>query len=278
MKRILTVQDISCVGQCSLTVALPVLSVCGHETCVLPSAVLSTHSGGFSGFTFRDLTEDIPPIWKHWKKEGLTFDAVYTGYLGSQKQMDYLTELFREVLVPEGKIIIDPAMADHGRLYHGFDAAFARAMGDYARQAHLLLPNLTESYLLTGLPYREDPSDGEIRELLLRLHDLSGGSVVITGAGEHSSETGFSLCENGEMRFYRCQKLPGSYHGTGDLFASALVGAWLGGKPLYDAGVIASSFVCRAIETTKDYPEHTYGVRFEPVLGELAAMVQPYSK
>ena len=120
-KRILTIQDISCLGQCSLTVALPILSACGHETCVLPSAVLSTHTGGFTGYTFRDLTEDMPEILKHWKKEGIIFDAFYTGYLGSIKQIDYVTEIMKSVGKENSMRIVDPAMADGGKLYPGFD-------------------------------------------------------------------------------------------------------------------------------------------------------------
>ena len=154
-KRILTVQDISCVGQCSLTVALPILSACGHETAILPSAVLSTHTAGFSGYTFRDLTEDIPGICAHWVKEGIKFDAIYTGYLGTREQIADVAQVFDTLLKEGGKIIVDPAMADHGKLYSGFDMEYARAMGDLCKKADVILPNLTECCLLTGMPFRE---------------------------------------------------------------------------------------------------------------------------
>ena len=148
-KKILTIQDISCVGQCSLTVALPILSACGMENCILPSAVLSTHTAGFSGFTVRDLTEDIPGIAAHWRKEGIAFDAIYTGYLGSTKQIEYIEDFFKTVAAPGCVKIVDPAMADHGKLYAGFDMAYAMAMAKLCKKADVILPNLTESCLMT---------------------------------------------------------------------------------------------------------------------------------
>ncbi len=154
-KRVLTIQDISCVGQCSLTVALPVISACGVETCVLPSAILSTHTGGFTGFTFRDLTEDMPAIKAHWLKEGISFDAIYTGYLGSTKQIDYVKDILFSVGKPQCLRIVDPAMADNGKLYTGFDEVFVEAMKGLCKEADYILPNITESCFLTGIEYRE---------------------------------------------------------------------------------------------------------------------------
>ena len=161
-KRILTVQDISCVGQCSLTVALPVLSACGVETAVLPSAVLSTHTGGFTGYTFRDLTADMPAIAQHWKNAGIGFDAVYTGYLGSAEQVRYVREIMDALLMPGGVRIVDPAMADNGKLYAGFEAAFVEKMKELAFSADYLLPNITEAALLTGMEYRESYDAGYV--------------------------------------------------------------------------------------------------------------------
>ena len=153
-KKILTVQDISCVGQCSLTVALPIISACGVETCVLPSAVLSTHTAGFNGYTFRDLTEDMPVIKNHWMSEGIKFDAIYTGYLGSTKQIDYVQDLFRDVATENCIKVVDPAMADNGNLYPGFDMAFVEAMKKLCAQADYIVPNVTEACFLTGTEYR----------------------------------------------------------------------------------------------------------------------------
>ena len=173
--KILTVQDISCLGQCSLTVALPVISACGVETCVLPSAVLSTHTGGFSGFTFRDLTEDMPAIGAHWVKEGIAFDAVYTGYLGSTKQIDYVADLIATVKKAEAPVVIDPAMADHGKLYVGFDDAFVAAMRGLCAKADYLLPNITEACFLTGVEYKTEYDRSYIDLLLEKLSRIDIG-------------------------------------------------------------------------------------------------------
>ena len=181
--RILTIQDISCVGQCSMTVALPILSACGQETCILPSAVLSTHTGGFSFPAIRDLTDDLPGIQKHWQKEGITFDAIYTGYLGSTKQIAYVEDILATMTRNGGKTIVDPAMADNGKLYTGFDAAYVDAMGKLCAKADVVLPNLTEACFLTGTAYREDMHEQEILAVVDRLHEMGCGCVVLTGAG-----------------------------------------------------------------------------------------------
>ena len=190
-KRVLTVQDISCVGQCSLTVALPVLSACGVEAAVLPSAVLSTHTGGgFAGYTFRDLTADMPAIVQHWQKEGFRFDAVYTGYLGSGEQITHVRHIMDTLLVPGGARIIDPAMADNGKLYAGFDAAFVEKMKTLAFSADILLPNITEAALLTGMEYRKEYDEAYIEELTAALHEKGVGTVVLTGVSYEPETTG----------------------------------------------------------------------------------------
>ena len=190
-KRVLTVQDISCVGQCSLTVALPVLSACGVEAAVLPSAVLSTHTGGgFAGYTFRDLTADMPAIAQHWQKEGFRFDAVYTGYLGSGEQITHVRHIMDTLLVPGGARIVDPAMADNGKLYAGFDAAFVEKMKTLAFSADILLPNITEAALLTGMEYRKEYDEAYIEELTAALHEKGVGTVVLTGVSYEPETTG----------------------------------------------------------------------------------------
>ena len=182
-KRILTVQDISCVGQCSLTVALPIISACGVETCVLPSAVLSTHTGGFSGYTFRDLTEDMPKIEAHWQKENIKFDGLYTGYLGSAKQIDDVKSLFKTCLNFDAKKIVDPAMADNGKLYVGFNQAFVEKMNELCKEADYLLPNLTEACFLLNEAYPESYDESYIDGLLERLSELCSGTIILTGIG-----------------------------------------------------------------------------------------------
>ncbi len=267
--KILTVQDISCVGQCSLTVALPVISACGVETCVLPSAVLSTHTAGFSGYTFRDLTDDIPAIKDHWKKEGITFDAIYTGYLGSTRQIKYVVDLFREVGADGCVKIVDPAMADNGKLYVGFDGAFVEAMKGLCGKADFVLPNLTEACFLTDTEYKEKYDRAYIDALLEKLIALGCKNVVFTGVSYAPGRTGVVVLQNGEYVYYEHEKLPNSCHGTGDIYASAFVGALLRGKQATEAARIAADFVLECIRATATEENHWYGAKFEPVLGKL---------
>lgn len=266
-KRILTVQDISCLGQCSLTVALPVLSACGHETCIIPSAVLSTHTGGsFEGYTFHDLGEDIPAIRTHWQRQGVRFDAMYTGYLGSTSQAAYVAEIMDSLLRPGAKIIVDPAMADNGRLYAGFDSEYAAAMGRLCKKADVILPNITEACLLTGLDYRENYDEKYVDALLSGLLALGCPNVVLTGVSFSPDYTGVVICEGGKKSDYRHPRIPRMFHGTGDVYAASFAGSWLKGMGLTEAARIAADFTVRSIENTLDDPEHWYGVKFETAL------------
>lgn len=270
-KRILTVQDISCVGQCSLTVALPILSACGIETAILPSAVLSTHTAGFTGFTVRDLSGDIPAIAAHWKKEGIAFDSIYTGYLGSSEQVDYVLDLFENNLLPGGSRIVDPAMGDGGMLYPAFDAEYVDAMKRLVAVSDVTLPNITEAAYLTDMEYRESYDESYVRTLCEKLCEMGAGSVVLTGVGYEPGMTGVSVYENGELLHYSHPREPNSSHGTGDIYASAFVGAWLRGKGKLESAAIAADYVVECIRATADDPEHWYGVKFEPQLGKLMA-------
>lgn len=268
-KRILTVQDISCVGQCSLTVALPILSAAGHETCILPSAVLSTHTAGFSGYTVRDLTEDIPAITAHWQKEGICFEAVYTGYLGSAEQIRDVKEIFRTCAAENCVTIVDPAMADNGKLYPAFDMAFVDQMKTLAFEAQLILPNITEACLLTGYPYRETYDEAYISGLLDSLRAAGAKTVILTGVSYNEQTTGVVVMEGDSRRYYAHKRYAKGCHGTGDVYASAFVGAFLRGKTAYDAARIAADYTLRCIEVTRPDPSHWYGVKFEAVLPEL---------
>lgn len=268
-KRALTIQDISCVGQCSLTVALPIISVCGVETCILPSAVLSTHTGGFSGFTFRDLTDDIPDIANHWKKEKITFDAVYTGYLGSKKQIDYVIEILNN---SDGIAIVDPVMADHGKLYTGFDSDFVTAMRGLCEKADIIIPNITEACFMTGVPYSDDYDKAYIENLLSELKKFCKGTIVLTGASYNNTTTGVIVADGDNCTYYEHTKLSNSCHGTGDIYASAFTGALLNGKTTVDAAKIAADFTLLCMENTDS--SHWYGVQFEKVLPELSNMLK----
>ena len=273
-KRILTIQDISCVGQCSMTVALPILSACGQETCVLPSAVLSTHTGGFSGFTFRDLTEDIPAIWQHWKKEKIHFDYIYTGYLGSTQQIQYVRELF-DAFRDEGCVtVVDPAMADHGKLYTGFDQTYAAAMTKLCAAADVMVPNITEACMMTGHPYQEIYDEAYIDALLAKLCAMGNGTVVLTGVGYEKEKTGVVICAGDRRWYYSHDKIDKNYHGTGDIFASAFVGSLASGKTLEQAVKIAADYTSLCIRKTYNDPAHWYGVKFETALGDLVDMLR----
>ncbi len=268
-KKILTIQDISCVGQCSATVALPILSACGLETCVLPSAVLSTHTAGFTGFTCRDLTEDIPAIEAHWNKEGIRFAAIYTGYLGSTKQIDCVRSIFRST-GEEGCIkIVDPAMADNGKLYPAFDIGYVEAMKSLCGDADYIIPNITEGCFLTGMEYRTAYDREYIGRLLEKLQTLGCRNVILTGVSYAPGKTGIAVYENGRCRCYEHDLLPNSCHGTGDIYASAFTGALLRGKDALEAAKIAADYTVACIETTAQIPGHWYGAAFEPVLGRL---------
>ena len=265
-KKVLTVQDISCFGQCSLTVALPILSAAGLETVILPSAVLSTHTAGFTGFTVRDLTEDIPAITAHWKKEKISFDAIYTGYLGSTEQIDYVKDMFKTLGNENLVTIVDPAMADYGKLYPAFDAAFVEQMKTLAFSADIILPNITEACFLTGHEYREKYDEKYIDELLAKLRAAGAKTVILTGVSYSDTTTGVVVLEGDNKSYYEHRKIPKGSHGTGDVYASAFVGAYLNGKSAYDAAGIAAEYTVRCIENTVDDPAHWYGVKFEPVL------------
>lgn len=272
-KKILTIQDISCVGQCSLTVALPIISACGIETCVLPSAVLSTHTAGFSGYTFRDLTEDMPSIKEHWMKEGIKFDAIYTGYLGSTKQIEYVEDIFASTASENCVKIVDPAMADNGNLYPGFDEAFVEAMKGLCKVADYVIPNITEACFLTGVEYKEEYDRAYIDQLLEKLTVLGCKNIIFTGISYAEGKTGVVVLENGEYSYYEHDKLGKGCHGTGDVYASAFVGAFMRGKSAYEAAKIAADYAVECIKETAKLDNHWYGAAFEPVLGKLIAAI-----
>ena len=272
-KRVLTIQDISCVGQCSLTVALPVLSACGVEACPLPSAVLSTHTAGFSGYTFRDLTDDMPDIKNHWLKENLQFDTIYTGYLGSTKQIDYVAQMCESVMKPDGKIIIDPAMADNGKLYPGFDSEFVKAMKSLCSKADYLVPNITEASLLADAEYKTEYDRGYVDMLIDKLCELGAKNIILTGVSYKKGRTGVVVYENGIYEYYEHELLPNSCHGTGDIYASAFTGALTRGKSAYESARIAADYCMECIKETAKEENHWYGAKFETSLIKLIEAV-----
>ncbi|MBE6780398.1 MAG: pyridoxamine kinase [Ruminococcaceae bacterium] len=271
--KILTIQDISCVGQCSLTVALPIISACGVETCILPSAILSTHTAGFSGFTFRDLTDDMPSIRDHWEKENIKFDGVYTGYLGSTKQIDYVINIIKTLNKKEAKAIVDPAMADNGKLYPLFNQEYVEAMKGLCAVADYVVPNITEACFLTDTEYKTEYDRAYIDTLIEKLLALGCKGVVLTGVSYRQGKTGIVVFENGEYNYYEHDFLPNSCHGTGDIYASAFTGALLRGKSAFEAAKIAAIYTVECIRITADEENHWYGAKFEPALKTLIDML-----
>lgn len=266
MKRILTIQDVSCVGKCSLTVALPIISAMGVEASVLPTAVLSTHTM-FKEFTFRDLTSDMEPISAHWKKEGIGFDAVYTGYLGSFEQLDIVSKMFDDYKTDGNIIFIDPVMGDNGRLYAGFTKEFAASMAKLCAKADIIVPNMTEACFMLDIPYAESGYTKEyVQDILRKLTALGAKKAVLTGVSLDPGKLGVMSydSETGEFFEYYNDKINASYHGTGDIFASTCVGGLMRGLPLGDALSLAADYTVECIRLSEKSPDKCwYGVKFE---------------
>ncbi len=265
MKRIVTVQDISCVGKCSLTVALPIISAMGVETAIIPTAVLSTHTM-FKNFTCKDLTEEIVPITKHWQQENIGFDAIYTGYLGSDEQIELLTQLFKDFKTEENIILVDPVMADNGKLYPAFDEAFAAKMAKLCGHADIIVPNITEASFMTGMEYKESYDEAYVKEMLIKLSELGAKISVLTGVSFKEGTTGVMGYdkEKDEFYYYSNKLLPASYHGTGDIFASTCVGAMMNGFDWKESLKIAADYTAECIRITmEDEKGCWYGVNFE---------------
>ncbi len=266
MKKILTIQDTSCVGQCSLTVALPIISACGIETAILPSALLSTHTAGFTGFTVLDLTAEFPKIINHWEKENITFDGVYTGYVLAS-QIDYINEICAKF--NKGVKIIDPVMADHGSFYYGFDKEFAKKMRDLCQGADVILPNLTEAAFLLGEECVLSGYDKQYIENLCKklIDELNVKTVVLTGVSFISDKLGVCVYTGGKAEYYFTEKIQRNFHGTGDIYSSAFVAGYVLGKSAIESASIAADYTVEAMKITLPHQdEHGYGVFFEKAL------------
>lgn len=266
-KRVAAIHDLSGFGKCSLTVALPILSAAGIETSVIPTAVLSTHTGGFEGYTFRDLTSDLLPFARHWKSLALEFDCVYSGFLGSFEQLEVVSRLFEMFKRKDNLIMIDPVMADNGKLYSIFTPAFAQGMAKFCSRADIIVPNITEAAFLLGESYRPGPYDRAYIEYLLeKLGGLGARRVVLTGVWFEENHLGAAVLDSktGEISFAFQNRIEGLYHGTGDVFASALLGALLNGFTLHGAAQIAVDFTVDSIQRTQRAgTDVRFGVNFE---------------
>lgn len=271
INRALAIHDISGFGKCSLTVALPVISACGIETTVMPTAVLSTHTGGFTGYTWRDLTDDMRPIADHWKSINIGFDAIYSGYLGSFEQIEIVKSIVSDFKTENNFFLCDPAMADHGKMYTLFNIDFAKKMAELCSLADIIVPNFTEAAFMTDEEYKEGPYTKEyVKNMLRKLADLGPKKIVLTGVYFDNENLGCACYDNGNIDYFLMPRLEGVYHGTGDVFASSLCGALLCGKSLIKAAEIATKFTYGCIERTLKYtPDVRYGVAFEGELPNL---------
>jgi pyridoxine kinase len=277
MKRVLSIQDISCVGKCSLTVALPIISAAGIETSILPTTILSTHTA-FKGFTFRDLTDDVPPIVEHWKQEKITFDGISSGYLGSLRQIELVEQIFDDFNGKNVLRFVDPAMGDNGKLYTGFDEAFAKRMGELCGKADIIVPNLTEAAFMLGEKYLDaDYSADDIKGLLKRLCALGSPIAALTGISLEPGKCGVMAYDSTKNEYveYYSERLPVSFHGTGDVFASACFAAMMRGQDLYKALRTAVEYTVESIRQTISYDGHNwYGVDFESATPKLLELLK----
>lgn len=272
LKRVVAIHDISGVGKCSLTVALPIISAAGVECSVMPTAVLSTHTGGFSDFTFRDLTDDMMPIAKHWKKEQIEFDAIYTGYLGSVAQIELICEIFDMFKSEKTMTLVDPAMADDGKLYSLFTQEMVTGMAKLCGKADIIIPNRTEAAFMLGKEYKggvmtKEEADGLLRELAT----LGAKKIILTGVFFEEDDLGAGCydVEKDEIFYVMGKRIEGQYHGSGDVFASFFLGAYMQDLSLEKALEAAVEYTCKAIDITKkDDSAHRMGLRFESVLGD----------
>lgn len=270
LKRVAAIHDISGIGKCSLTAALPIISAAGIETAAMPTAVLSTHTGDIDGYTYRDLTSDLPAVAAHWQSLGIEFDGIYSGFLGSTEQVEMVCEFIDTFRKDGCVVLVDPAMADSGRMYSTFDDGFAKEMAKLCGKADIIVPNLTEAVFLLGEDYFAPPYTKDyIENLLNRLTALGPGKIVLTGVSFDHEKIGCAVYNNGNIHYRFSEKYDGIYYGTGDIFASALLGAYMRGKNISDSADIALDFTCSAIRRTHDAATDTrLGVNFEHGIGD----------
>ncbi len=261
--RVLAVNDVSCVGKCSLTVSLPIISACGVTCDVLPTALLSTHTGGFTGYTFHNLTGEIPDILRHWKTLGIVYDYIYSGYLGDESQIALVSQIKEEFLAKDGKFIVDPVMGDNGKLYANFDCAYVKKMRELCKQADYILPNLTEACFLADIPYPEKIDDLDIQTLTATLAKVCPRCIV-TGIVEKEGIYVYYLNEAQRLCHVSTENIHGFFHGSGDVFSSAFVGALARGKDEATAIRLATDFVSASIQrTASEVTDKRFGLNFE---------------
>lgn len=268
-KRVLSIQDISCTGRCSNTVALPIISAAGIETPIIPTAVLSTHTGGFKGYTFKDLTDQMEPIEKHWLTFNRPFDAIYTGYL-APRQVDLVLDYIKNFKSKDTLVLVDPAMADQGKMYPGFDLAFARKMATLVSKADITVPNITEAYFMLGKEYKKEYDEPLIRSLLKELAALGPRYAIISGVSFKEGMVGVYSYDKKEdsYDYFATEDIHGYFHGAGDIFASGLISGLMNGLNIKLSTRLAHDLVHTSIlKTIEDQePDVRFGLHFERAL------------
>ena len=265
-KKILTIQDISCFGQCSITVALPILSACGYETAILPTSILSTHTSGFKNFQYKDLDVELDRFLKHWFDQQLKFDAVVTGYLGSESLIDFAIKAIRQCKKENSIIVVDPAMGDKGKLYPVFNKNYALKMRELIKEADIILPNITEACFITETPYVEKVDQLYIEKLLNELRKYTKAKIVLTDVSFKYGSTGVYFFDGQYFHYYKHRKIGEGYHGTGDIFTSSFMASYMKNRDMYLSVKLAADYVYRCINYTQSDKDHWYGVKFEPLL------------
>lgn len=276
-KQVLAIHDLSCVGRCSLTVALPVLSAAGLHVSVLPTALLSTHTGEFTGYTNLDLTQEMAKIYAHFQTLPLRFDGLYSGFLGSWEQLALVEDVFAHYRRADTLLLVDPVMADHGKLYATYTETLARDMGRLCRQADVIVPNLTEAAILLEASYREQPSFPQVEAMLRALHKRYGClQAVITGILRDGLLGAAAYDAQRDCVFFHGQPpMEHVFYGTGDVLASALLAGLMRGRSLSQATTLAVDFTYQSMLHTLDNGlPLRYGVAFEQALPMLVRSLE----
>lgn len=272
MKRIVSIQDISCIGKCSQTVALPIISSMGIELAVLPTSILSTHTA-FKNFTLKKLTDELYKIIEHWKKENFKFDLIYIGYTGAVEILDFVLYFISQFKTNENIIVFDPAMADHGKMYAGIDKSIQSKIKEVAQKADILRLNLTEASILLNKEYKEGISLEEGKEMAKELCDIGVKKTIITGIEQNNKigaigYDGSKYCSNFETKY------DVKYHGTGDIFTSTLAGCMVLGKTLEEAIKVATKYTTECVRITyESLDSNDYGVDFEKAISYLLKLI-----
>ncbi len=267
LKTAVLIHDLSGVGRCSLTVALPILSAMGVTGACLPTAYLSTHTGGFTDYFFRDLTEDMEKVFAHWEKENLSFDGVYTGYIATKKQTEIILNILKSIKQKGGLTVVDPVLGDHGKLYSGLSKDMVEGMKSLIPYADVITPNYTEASLLLDIPYKNTYNRCELKEMIEGFQRLGAKDIVLTGYEETKGQVGALCYSKGETKAFVLDHVPAHFDGTGDVFTSVLTGALLNHKSVFEGAEIAVSFTHDAVlQTFLHHGNEHFGVDFETLL------------